>query len=264
MNIALYFLYFISYSFIGWLYESTLCSITDRKWVNRGFLNGPLCPVYGFGALLILLVFYGTETPLFPLFLSSMVLTSVVEYFTAVVLEKLFHAKWWDYTGRPFNIHGRVYLTGALVFATLSLLLIKWVHPRLSGFLYTLNPRTIGWVSWILFLLLLLDLFVTVRHLLLLNVRVKAVREDFDKLLKDGVVKLDELKHLLQNKLEGSILYTDKVKALFQKGRYQNKRLFKAFPDLTLLKNKEIFLKLKATYDVNKKKLDDKVFGKKD
>ena len=107
VSLITYFLYFIIYSFLGWLYESILCSITGKKLVNRGFLNGPVCPVYGFGALLIVLVFYGKETSLLPLFLSSMVLTSVVEYFTAVLLEKLFHARWWDYSGRPFNIHGR-------------------------------------------------------------------------------------------------------------------------------------------------------------
>ena len=73
------FLYFIIYSVIGWIYESILCSVLERKLVNRGFLNGPLCPIYGTGAMLILLVFYGKDTALLPLFLSSMILTSVVE-----------------------------------------------------------------------------------------------------------------------------------------------------------------------------------------
>lgn len=254
-----YFLYFITYSFLGWVYESTLCSITGKKLVNRGFLNGPICPVYGFGALLIVLVFYGRNPGILPLFLSSMVLTSVVEYFTAVLLEKLFHARWWDYSGRPFNIHGRVYLTGALVFAVLSVLIIRWIHPVAESFISTITPSVQVTIAGILFLLVALDLFITVRHLLLLHTRISAVRDEFDRLIREGEVKLDELKHLLQNKLEGTVLYTDRVKALFQKGRFQNRRIFNAFPNLTALKNNEIFSKLKSSFLENKKKLDDKI-----
>lgn len=259
VTLITYFLYFIIYSFLGWLYESTLCSITGRKLVNRGFLNGPICPVYGFGAVLIVLVFYGKETSLLPLFLSSMVLTSVVEYFTAVLLEKLFHARWWDYSGRPFNIHGRVYLTGALVFATLSVFIIRFLHPFVESMIGTLSAVSKTTISVTLFLILLFDLFITVRHLLLLNIRISAVRDEFDRLVKEGELKLDELRHIFQSKLEGTVLYTDRVKALFQKGRYQNRRIFNAFPNLTPLKNNEIFSKLKSSFLENKKKLDDKI-----
>lgn len=259
MTLISYFLYFMIYSFLGWVYESTLCSITGKKLVNRGFLNGPICPVYGFGAVLIVLVFYAKETSLLPLFLSSMVLTSVVEYFTAVLLEKLFHARWWDYSGRPFNIHGRVYLTGAVVFAALSVLIIRFLHPSVELLVGTLSSSSKLMISSTLFILLLLDLFITVRHLLLLRLRISAVKEEFDRLVKEGELKLDELRHMLQNRLEGTVLYTDRVKALFQKGRYQNRRIFNAFPNLTSLKNNEIFSKLKSSYEENKKKLDDKL-----
>lgn len=254
-----YFLYFIIYSFFGWLYESTLCSITGKKLVNRGFLNGPVCPVYGFGAILVVLVFYGKETELLPLFLSSMVLTSVVEYSTAVLLEKLFHARWWDYSGRPFNIHGRVYLTGAVVFATLSVLIIKFVHPSVDSLVGSLSSGSRAVLSGVLFFTLLADLFVTVRHLLLLKLRISAVRDEFDRLIREGEVKLDELKHMLQNKLEDTVLYTERVKALFQQGQFQNRRLFNAFPNLTSLKNSDIFNRLKSSFLENKKKLDDRI-----
>ena len=128
------FLWLILYSFLGWVYESTLCSITSRSLVNRGFLNGPLCPVYGFGALTVILAFW-QEPNISPwnLFFSSMVLTCTLEYITSWGMEKLFHARWWDYSEYRYNINGRVCLLGALAFGSFSVVLIKVVHPRVMA-----------------------------------------------------------------------------------------------------------------------------------
>ena len=93
------FLWLITYSFFGWVYESILCSITSGTLVNRGFLNGPLCPIYGFGALTIILAFWQEpDISVWNLFFSSMVLTCTLEYVTSWAMEKLFHARWWDYS----------------------------------------------------------------------------------------------------------------------------------------------------------------------
>ena len=259
MELLYWFFFFIIYSFIGWLYESTLCSITGKKLVNRGFLNGPICPVYGFGALLVILTFYGDSMDILPLFLSSIVLTTLVEYVTAVILEKLFNAKWWDYSGRPFNIHGRVYLLGALVFATLSVLVIKYLHPAISTFILSLPENLLITSGSLIFILLTFDLFFTVRHLLLLSGRLAAVMEEFDRFVREGVLKMEDMKQILQNHIEGTVLYTDRVKNLFQKGRFQNRRLFNAFPEFRPLKENEIFNKLKNTFVENKKKFNDKI-----
>ena len=126
-------LWFVAYSFMGWVYESIICSIAQKKFINRGFLNGPLCPVYGFGALVcILLLYQRIEDPV-ALFFMGMLLTCAVEYVTAVLLEKLFQAKWWDYSNRRFNLNGRVCLLGALVFGILSVLLVKIIHPQVAA-----------------------------------------------------------------------------------------------------------------------------------
>lgn len=252
------FLYFIIYSVIGWIYESILCSITGKKLVNRGFLNGPLCPIYGSGAMVILLVFYGQDTALLPLFLSSMILTSVVEYITSVLLEVFFNAKWWDYTDRPFNIHGRVYLTGALVFATLSVVLIRYIHPFMISIIDGLSSNTVILLSISISLIFLYDIYITVTHVLQLKTRLSTARQEIDRLLKEGAIRMEELKVLLQDRIEDTIIYTDKVKALFEKGRYQNRRLFKAFPQLKPMKNSDIFQKLKNSIIEQRKKYDDK------
>lgn len=259
MNLTVWFLYFILYSFLGWAYESTLCSITGKKLVNRGFLTGPLCPVYGFGALLILLVFDDPKAGLVPLFLSSMVLTSTVEYLTSVILERLFHTRWWDYSGRPFNIHGRVFLLGALVFATFSVLLVRVLHPVMAEAIGRIPSYFQAVSASAILALFLSDLFLTVRHLLLLNGRLAAVREDLERHVREGRLRVEDLKLMLQEKIEDTEIYSDKVKALFQKGRFMNRRLFNAFPQMRPLKESEIFNKLKNTYVENRKKIDEKI-----
>ena len=105
------FLWLIIYSVIGWIYESTLCSITERRFVNRGFLNGPYCPIYGFGAILDILILGWIKNPIL-LFVLSAILTCTLEYITSYLMEKLFHARWWDYSKRKFKF---IFLTDNVV-----------------------------------------------------------------------------------------------------------------------------------------------------
>lgn len=163
------FLYFILYSFLGWCCESIYCSVIQRKWVNRGFLNGPLCPVYGFGALLVLFLLRDVRHSFLALFLSGMVVTSVLEYITSVLLEKLFHMHWWDYSHMRFNLNGRVCLLNSCEFGLLSVVVVMFIHPavvRMTGRI----PET-GRVILAALLLLLLaaDTIITVRGLLVMK-----------------------------------------------------------------------------------------------
>ena len=126
-------LWFFIYSFIGWVYETILCSVMQRTFVNRGTLNGPYCPIYGSGALIVW-VCLGQVDNILLLFVGSMLLTGVLEYVTSWVLEAHFHARWWDYSDQRFNINGRVFLGGALVFGAMSVLVVKVVQPLMAIF----------------------------------------------------------------------------------------------------------------------------------
>ncbi|MCZ4428067.1 putative ABC transporter permease, partial [Bifidobacterium breve] len=100
------FLWFVLYSFIGWIYESILVSVMERRLVNRGFLNGPLCPIYGAGAALAIALLHNMHNPIM-IFLISAIGASVLEYVTSWAMEKMFHARWWDYSDYRFNLQGR-------------------------------------------------------------------------------------------------------------------------------------------------------------
>ena len=140
MSLDSAWLSFIFYSIVGWIYESTVRSmITEGHFINRGFLLGPYCPVYGIGAVSCYFLLNRIENPL-TLFLAAMFLCSVIEYMTSYGMEKLFHARWWDYSRFPFQLHGRICLYGALVFGFANVLICFIVQPDFLNFLKMINP----------------------------------------------------------------------------------------------------------------------------
>ena len=102
------FLWFLLYSFIGWVYESILVSISERQPVNRGFLNGPYCPIYGFGVILVCYSLEPIKENIVVLYVGSVLLTTFLELITGFLLEKVFAQKWWDYTRERFNLKGDI------------------------------------------------------------------------------------------------------------------------------------------------------------
>lgn len=164
-TIETWFLWLMIYSVIGWVYESTICSIGQRKLINRGFLNGPYCPIYGTGAVLVLLVLGRIQNPVL-LFFAGAVLTCSLEYLTSWLMEKLFHARWWDYSKRKCNIGGRVCLIGAVVFGAFSVVLILVLHPFIKSLTDRLTDSVLNIICAMLFVGIVSDLIVTVKGLL--------------------------------------------------------------------------------------------------
>lgn len=131
-NAILWVMYFYIYSVLGWVAETIYCSVGQRSFAERGFLNGPYCPIYGFGAIIILQALYPyTDHPAI-IFLLGMVLTSALEYMVSVLMEKLFHMRWWDYSEHRFNLNGRVCLLNSTLFGILCLILTMVIHPFLE------------------------------------------------------------------------------------------------------------------------------------
>ena len=130
-TIQIYFLLFLIYSFLGWCME-VCCSLIERKkFINRGFLLGPYCPIYGCGAILITFLLKDfTNMPLF-LFLLTIVLCGTLEYLTSFLMEKIFHLRWWDYSKKKFNLHGRVCLETVIPFGILGSIIIYISNPFL-------------------------------------------------------------------------------------------------------------------------------------
>lgn len=152
---------FTFYSMLGWLYESTICSLhKEKKLINRGFLLGPYCPVYGVGAVLSYLTLHAVQNPLV-IFLAAAVLCSVVEYVTGWGMETLFHAKWWDYSNFPFQLHGRICLYGACLFGAFNVVICRWAEPTLLSALSDYNPFIVQTAAVVITLLMATDAILT-------------------------------------------------------------------------------------------------------
>lgn len=126
---SLYFLLFLTYAVIGWCMEVTVKKIQFGRFINRGFLIGPYCPIYGVGAVLITLLLkkYLSDPP--ALFVMGMVICSILEYSTSWIMEKLFHARWWDYSTKKFNLNGRICLDTMIPFGLLGLTIMYGLNP---------------------------------------------------------------------------------------------------------------------------------------
>ncbi len=183
MSLSFAFLVFIVYSFIGWLSEVAYCYlIVERKLVNRGFLHGPLCPIYGFGALIVIYLLAPFRGNLAILFAMSVIWTTVLEYLTSWALEAVFSTKWWDYSDRRFNLHGRVCVRNSLLFGLMGVLAVHFVHPRIVEILSLLPERTLDAVAFAIASVLAVDLVLTLKTLIRIGEKLVALRELTERL----------------------------------------------------------------------------------
>lgn len=128
-NVLTYCSYFIIYAFLGWCCEVGFAAAVEGRFVNRGFLNGPVCPIYGVGAVTVIILLSPLSDNAAALFIGAVILTSALEWFTGFILEKFFHEKWWDYTGEPLNIGGYICLKFSLLWGAACYIVVKAIHP---------------------------------------------------------------------------------------------------------------------------------------
>jgi len=133
------FYFFIIYSFLGWITETTFVSINRKQFVNMGFLDGPFSPIYGSGALAIILFILPFRHNFFLFFAMSIIITSIIEYLTSIFFEKAFNIIWWDYSDKPFNLHGRICLEYSFYWGILSTLVLTFIHPSITPFVDLLS-----------------------------------------------------------------------------------------------------------------------------
>ena len=163
--LSMLFLFLACYSFLGWIAEVSYVLVRERSLQNRGFLTGPFVPIYGFGAIaLILLVLPYINNP-FLVLLASVAITSTLEFFTHLVLDAVFHIKLWDYSDRRFNLHGRICLENSLLFGTLGLLLIYVLHPAIVRMLMAIPHEVAIALAWTLIGVLIVDSANSIRSL---------------------------------------------------------------------------------------------------
>lgn len=180
---------FYAYCFLGWCFESTVVSVQQRRFVNRGFLRGPMLPIYGFGATILLHVSLPLYDRPVELFLASMVAATVFEYVVGVLMETLFKVKYWDYSTHRFQFQGRICLQSSLCWGFLGLILARAIHPPVEAIVVWLPFWALIVVNVLLSAAFISDVAVSVRTALDLA----RVLEELDKLREQGAELREQL-----------------------------------------------------------------------
>ena len=150
-------LLFYLYCFIGWIWESCYVSLKKHKWINRGFLKGPLLPIYGSGAVVVLISTLTVENNLLLVFVIGMISATILEYITGVAMEKLFHVRYWDYSKEPFNINGHICLISSLAWGVFSVLLVTFVNPNIERLVIIIPNGISEVISYIITVFITID-----------------------------------------------------------------------------------------------------------
>ena len=227
-EIYYYFLLFLIYSFIGWLIEVIGKLIEKHKFINRGFLIGPICPIYGHGCILMILTLSRSKDNPLTLFIYAIFICSLLEYFTSYFMEKIFKARWWDYSTKRFNLNGRICAETMIPFGILGTLVICVINPIFEYLLNLFNFETIKITAIVLFIIYIIDYTISLIIMFGFKGTLKTVE-------KDGTEEITKkVKKILINK---NVLY---------------KRLVEAFPNFMNPKERLLLIKARVEKELKK------------
>lgn len=209
MWLSKYFVYFVIFSCMGWIYESIYCTLRAGKWENRGFLYGPLCPIYGAGGVGITIIYDliaahgdGGNFKWWQIFLVAFFGSIVLEYVTSWTLEKLFHAYWWDYHDKPLNINGRVCFFYSLGFGVAGLLVIYYIAPFTRWMTGWISPILYELFGLIFMALVAIDTTLTVSALTDFSHNVVSLENSLNKRMDEFFNGVFEKKALASERIE--------------------------------------------------------------
>ncbi len=220
------FYYFLLYSFIGWCWEVFYVYLRTGKVVNRGFLSGPFCPIYGFGASAVYIVLDPVANNNFAIFFGGMILATVLEYFTGTIMENLFHAKWWDYSDIKFNLKGRICLPVSIGWGFFSVIMMRIMHPAVKSVVAVL-PHAVGNVL----------MYIIIGYFVADTISAAKAAFNLDKAL----ARMEQAREELREKIENTKLYESKEELLAKIESTQ--REFEEF-----LKEKETLIDAKKAF----------------
>ena len=229
MDLKILFVSFIIYSVLGWLME-VICKLIDsKKFVNRGFMIGPLCPIYGVGSIsLILLLDNYKNNPLI-LFLMAILICSVIEYSISYIMEKIFNARWWDYSNKKININGRICLDTMIPFGILGVLVVYFINPFINKLLLKIPINILNILFYSLLIIFVIDFIISF-------VIIFKFKNTLKKTEKDSTEEI-----------------SNKVKEVFLSKGLLYRRLVKAFPDFK--NRKEYLIELRNRINEKLKKM---------
>lgn len=230
IDIRVYFLLFMIYAILGWCMEVTCKLIQYKRFINRGFLIGPYCPIYGYGAILITFLLKKYTNDPIALFFMAIIICGTLEYLTSYFMEKIFKARWWDYSQKKFNINGRVCLNTIIPFGLLGLFIMYVSNPFFIGKIEMLPQMWLSILFWALLAIYIVDNIVS-------GIVIRYVKKT-EKIVGKDIDNTEEI--------------TKKVKEVLQSKSALHRRLLNAYPSLETVK-----IKIKAKKEKIKEKVEE-------
>jgi len=230
--------YFVIYAFFGWILEVVFQQLTTGRFVNRGMLAGPYCPIYGIGVSLLIIITKKFDQNFLMLFIVSSFICSLLEYVSGFLLEKIFHERWWDYSDEPFNLHGYICLRFSIAWGLAGAIVIKEIHPFIESFVYWLPYKLliIILIAWLIGMFI--DFIVTVNHILGLNKKVdeliliqnnmRKISDDMGMRISNHAAKASSKVHDILDNPE----FKEHLEKVHERLNYTQRRLLKAYPNL--------------------------------
>ncbi|MGX7417959.1 putative ABC transporter permease [Carnobacterium gallinarum] len=237
-------LLFFTYAVIGWLWETVYCSIKAKKFVYRGFLVGPYCPIYGFGVLAVLYFIEPYQNNLLFLYVFSAVTVTILEYITSYVLEKLFHTTWWDYKDVPLNLNGRIALPVSLFWGIGCVFIVKVIQPLVSQMVDDLISHFGLVLPLLIIVIMLADLCYSVVSMAGFRQKLTSLAEEVEERRTEALDKMTETRELVGHELEqfkanrenwlNQVKQSTELKAHFDKLNFNQKRMLRSFSNLNV------------------------------
>ncbi|MEG0978465.1 MAG: putative ABC transporter permease [Oscillospiraceae bacterium] len=238
-KILLYIAFFFFYSFIGWILECIWCTFSETRqahrfvFINRGFLAGPLCPIYGCSALSMTIFLQPFAHNLIIVFFLGIVVCDLVEYLTSYIMEKIFNARWWDYSNRFMNLHGRICLEHTVIWGILSVIFIRFINPSVTSLIQKIPQQYFDIAIYVLLAIFIIDFLIAVIATIDINVLRSKIKSIRSASLDDSDVEVVEVGSSGNNNVFERISdLKSKIKSISFPTRLHIKRILREYPSL--------------------------------
>lgn len=225
INFMKFYLLFWIFSVFGWIMEEIVCSISEKKIVNRGFLIGPYCPIYGFGGLIMIFLIPYKNEPLI-CFILAAVLCSVLEYITSYIMEKIYKVRFWDYSNDSFNINGRICLRNSIAFGLLGLISVSYIIPFFLNLLSKYTPFQLYLLFIIVFIMTLIDIIISCN---IMNNIKRTIDVNLEKFKNNDAT--NEIKKLVSKNLRDSKIFEKRIIKSFKNIQKELDEVFDTIDD---------------------------------
>ena len=262
-SLSYLFIIFIFYAFAGWIVESIFVYFCIKKLMNRGFLIGPYCPIYGLGCLLFILLLNKYLDDPIVIFILAITICSILEYTASWLMEKLFKARWWDYSNKKFNLNGRICLENMVCFGIGALSVLYIAHPLLKPILFSIPVKIINIIAIILAIIFIIDFIVSLKIITSFKKVAKSIHrdstEEITKRVREKLSSMGGLYKRLVNafNFEASENLLNNFRARMKNEKEKARKRFESDKKRLKLLNKKEKLEIKlkeVEEEINKKK----------